>query len=440
MSFTSLFLKIRSNFMYLPTLYGVVAFIIAILSIKLEAIIMKQKAIQHIIPSVLFTDIGVARTILSTISASLLTITTITFSTILVVLTTYLSNFSPRTLQNFITNHSTQRVLGMFVGGFVYSIVLLLILEDAGPDTRYIVPSFAITISIICLFVFVFFIHHVTSWIQVSNLIYNITQSTSKRIEKDLSDLNDVKEDSPWDDWESEEIKHIIPQPIYMNKVGYIQFIDINGIINQANRDDSIIRIERNINDFVDEETVILSMWSKKDANSFMDYEKFITIGSKQSPFHNIELGMSKIVEIAVRALSPAVNDPNTAINCIDNLGRILVKLCKKHLPKSYFNDQYRNLRVIFEQPTYSDYLYKSFSQILRYGVQDVTILLAIIKALTSIAESAPQSRKIIWGFAQFVIEGINKEELLSLDRNYLNKRLKRLATTTGYPKDFKPL
>lgn len=440
MSFTNIFLKIRSNFMYLPTLYGIVAFLMALLSIKLEVIFMKQRALQHIIPSALFTDISLARTILSTISASLLTITTITFSTILVVLTTYLSNFSPRTLQNFITNHSTQRVLGTFVGGFVYSIVLLLVLEDAGPGTRYIVPSLAIAISIVCLFVFVFFIHHVTSWIQVSNLIYNITQSTTKRIENDLFDLKDVNEDPPWDDWEGEEIKHINPQPIFLDKVGYIQLIDINGIIEQAYQDDCIIRVERNINDFVDEETVVLSIWGKKEETSLMDYEKFITIGSKQSPFPNIELGMTKIVEIAVRALSPAINDPNTAINCIDNLGRILIKLSKKHLPKSYFNDKNRNLRVIFDQPTYSDYLYKSFSQILSYGVHDVTILLAVFRVLTSIADSSQHSRKTIWDFAQFVVERINKGELLSLDRQYLNKQLKRLANATGHSKEYQSL
>jgi len=440
MSFTNLFLKIRSNFMYLPTLYGIVAFLMALLSIKLEAIFMKQSALQHIIPSALFTDISLARTILSTISASLLTITTITFSTILVVLTTYLSNFSPRTLQNFITNHSTQRVLGTFVGGFVYSIVLLLVLEDTGSGTRYIVPSLAITISIVCLFVFVFFIHHVTSWIQVSNLIYNITQSITKRIENDLANLKDVTEDPPWDDWEGEEIKHINPQPFFLDKAGYIQFIDINGIIEQAYQDDCIIRVERNINDFVDEETVVLSIWGKKEESSLMDYEKFITIGSKQSPFPNIELGMTKIVEIAIRALSPAINDPNTAINCIDNLGRILIKLSKKHLPKSYFNDKNRNLRVIFDQPTYSDYLYKSFSQILSYGVHDATILLAVFRVLTSIADSSKHSRKTIWDFAQFVIERINKGELLSLDRQYLNKQLKRLANATGHSKEYQSL
>ncbi|WP_449538703.1 DUF2254 domain-containing protein [Ferdinandcohnia sp. Marseille-Q9671] len=441
MSFTSLFLKIRSNFMYLPTLYGLIALLMALLSIKIEAIIMKNEAIQHFLPDVLFTDIVLARTILSTISASLLTITTITFSTILVVLTTYLSNFSPRTLQNFITNHSTQRVLGVFVGGFVYSIILLLVIEDAGPGNRYIVSSFAILFSIICLFVFVYFIHHVTNWIQVSNLIYNITQSTAKRIEEDLSDLKDVNEDPPWDDWEGEEIKHISPQKFKINQVGYIQFIDIKGLVEQATKDDSIIRIERNINDFIDEQTVVLSVWNTNNNAPLMDYEKFISVASKQSPFNSIELGMTKIVEIAVRALSPAVNDPNTAINCIDNLGRLLIRLSQKHLPKSYFNDQYRNLRVICEQPTFSDYLYQSFSQVFHYGVHDISILLAIIRTLTTIADSStPHLRNAIWDFTEYIVEGIQKEELLSLDRHYLNRHLTKLAVATENKKELKLL
>ncbi|MFS0862799.1 DUF2254 domain-containing protein [Fredinandcohnia sp. 179-A 10B2 NHS] len=440
MSFTSFLLKVRSNFMYLPTLYGGIAFILALLSSKAESTLLKSESVYQLLPGAFLSDISLARTILSTISASLLTITTITFSTILVVLTTYLSNFSPRTLQNFITNHSTQRVLGVFVGGFVYSIVLLLLLEDNGPNTLYIVPSFAILFSIICLFVFVFFIHHVTTWIQVSNLIYNITQSTTARIEEYLEDRKSIHEDPPWDDWESEEIKHISPQKFFTTKTGYIQYIDIPGMVEQASKDDCILRIERNINDYVDEETPILSVWPSSNSKFEGNYDRFITVGTKQAPFHNIEFGMIKIVEIAVRALSPGINDPNTAINCIDNLGRILIKLTKKHLQKSYFNDQNRNLRVIFEQPTFSDYLYKSFSQIRQYGGQDITILKAIIRTLTVVAESSASTRKSIWEFSNYVIEGIHKDNLLSLDRKYLNRELKRLAVITEHSKDFKPL
>ncbi|MFD2043461.1 DUF2254 domain-containing protein [Ornithinibacillus salinisoli] len=441
MAFKNFMFRIRSSFWYLPSVYGLIAAVLAFLSTKLDAFILKFNAIYSAIPSMLFADIDLAQTILSSISASLLTMTTITFSTILVVLTTYLSEFSPRTLQNFIRDHHTQRVLGIFVGGIIYSLLLLLLLRETVEVNQFIVPFFAIIIAIICLIVFVFFIHHVTSWIQVSNLIHNITLDTIKKINNDLKDVENVNKDAPWDDWESEEIKQIKPRPITVKKAGYIQDIDVKGMVGQASKDESIIRIEKRINDYVDPDTPLLSLWTFGDSNVQDNYERFVTIGTKQAAYNDIETGLTKIVEIALRALSPGINDPNTAINCIDNLGKILTKLGKKHLPRSFHNDKQRNLRVIYKQPNFSDYLYQCFYQIRQSGFHDISVLSAGIKALTIIAESnSKEVKEIVWEFTEYIVEGIDKESLLSLDNRYINEKLELLAQATDHRMDFKPL
>ncbi|QOR66611.1 DUF2254 domain-containing protein [Cytobacillus suaedae] len=439
MGLGNLFIRIRRSFWYLPSLYGFIAAVLAIISVKLNTYLAKLELYQ-IVP-ILFTDIDLAQTILSSISASLLTMTTITFSTILVVLTTYLSQFSPRTLQNFITDHSTQRVLGIFVGGFIYSILLLLLLRETDTTTTFIVPAIAIFISIVCLLVFVFFIHHVTGWIQVSNLIHTITLETIDKINKDLKDVKDVQEDPPWEDWESEEIKHIPPKHISLTGSGYIQYIDIEGLVKQATKEDCIIQIEKEVNDYVDEDTPLLSLWFLSTHQVKGNYDKYFIIGSEQAAVNDIEFGLTKIVEIGLRALSPGINDPNTAINCIDNLGKILTKLGSKHLPKSYHNDDNRNLRVIYKKPDFSDYLYKCFFQIRQYGFSDISVLTAGIKALTLIAESnSKHIKELVWEFSEYIIEGIDANMLLSLDRRYINEQLKALAKATGHKIEYKAI
>ena len=441
MNFKSFLIRIRKSFWYLPSLYGFIAAILAILSTKLNVYIVNQEALFSIFPRVLFTDINLAQIILSSISASLLTMTTITFSTILVVLTTYLSEFSPRTLQNFITDHKTRSVLGIFVGGFIYSILLLLLLRETTTTTLFIVPAIAIFISITCLIVFVFFIHHVTNWIQVSNLIHTITLETIEKINKDLKDRKDVLEDAPWDDWESDEIKHITPTEYSINNAGYIQYIDIEGLVNQATKDDIIIRIEKQVNDYVDHDTPLLSFWTLSPHKIEGDYYKFFVIGSEQAAVNDIEFGLTKIVEIGLRALSTGINDPNTAINCIENLGKILTKLGNKHIPNSYHNDDERNLRVIYNKPDFSDFLYQCFFQIRQAGFSDISVLSAGIKALTLVAQSNPKHiKEIVWEFAEYIIEGIDQDSLLSLDKRYVNKLLEALANTTGHGKDFEAI
>ncbi|WP_280771471.1 DUF2254 domain-containing protein [Salipaludibacillus daqingensis] len=432
--------KIRSSFWTIPSIYALIAVVLSFVSVAIDPYILSHQKIYNMIPSILFIDIELARTILSSISASLLTMTTITFSTILVVLTTFLSEFSPRTLQNFITNPSTQRVLGIFVGGFIYSILLLLLLKPTEQLSLFFVPSLAVFLAIICLMVFVFFIHHTSNWIQVSNLIHNISISATQKIDEQLSNEDEVHEDAPWEDWESEEIKNKPVHKIFSHKTGYIRKINIQGLIKQAAKDDVIIRVERQMGEYVNFETTLLSIWKLNHQHSKIHYEKYISIGKKKAPIDDIEFDLTKLVEIALRSLSPGINDPYTAINCIDNLGRILDKLGKKYLPKAYHHDKNRNLRVLWDRPDFRYYLYKCFYQITYHGFKDISVLLAITKSLTIIAHNNSTRRKeVIWELTEYIIEGINRETLLSLDRKYLNEQLVSLATATGHNKRFKP-
>lgn len=442
MSITAILKNIRSSFWAIPFIYALFAVILSLLSISLDNYIINHQEILDLIPPILLVDIDLTRTILSSISTSLLTMTTITFSMILVVLTTFLSEFSPRTLQNFIKNPSTQRVLGIFVGGFIYSILLLLLLRPTESTTEFFVPSLAVFLAIICLLVFVFFIHHISSWIQVSNLIHNISISALQKIDRQLVNENEVHEDAPWEDWESEEIKNKSPHQVHTHKTGYINKVNVQGLIKQAKKDDCIVRIERQMGDYVNSETSLLSIWTiNHHSSSIRNYEKYVSVSKKKNPIEDIEFDLTKLVEIALRALSTGINDPYTAINCIDNLGRVLSKLGKKYLPQSFHNDKNKNLRVIWERPDYHHYLYRSFYQITNNSFNNPSVLLAITKALTSIANNnSSKIKEIVWELSEYIIEGISQESLLSLDRRYINDQLVSLAKSTGHSNDFKPL
>lgn len=177
------FKRIRSSFWFIPTFYGVGAFLAAIITLIIDRTIIQGSAM--VLPYFFFASYETSVTILSTLVSSMLTMTTITFSTIMVVLTTYLSNFSPRTLQNFITDRITKRVLGIFVGGIIYFIILLLLIEQSSQeDVVYLAPVFAVIYAIVCVAYFVFFIHHVSNWILVGNLIQHITTNTLTTIDR----------------------------------------------------------------------------------------------------------------------------------------------------------------------------------------------------------------------------------------------------------------
>ncbi|MBM7603646.1 putative membrane protein [Metabacillus crassostreae] len=428
MSFKQIIIRIRNSFWYLPTVYGVLAFILAILSMLLDRYLI-QNSYYKVIPDVFLSDMDLAQTILSSLSTSLLTMTTITFSSILVVLTTYLSQFSPRTLQNFITDHHTQRVLGIFIGGFIYTVILLLLVRKNDISTLFIVPTLAIIVSIICLGMFVFFIHHVTTWIKVSNLIFNITSKTISSIHKHFVDEQEFIKISPWEDWEYEEINTIQPFQLKSKRSGYIEYIELEKIILQATRDNVIVRIEQSLGKYVDEDTTIFSIWYLKDVKLASKFLSFITISTDQEPVQDVNFGLQKLVEIALRAVSPGINDPYTAINSINHLAKILSLLGKKHLETPFHFDNYHQLRVIFEKPTFDDYLYETFYQIRHYAKEDVSVMASILKALAFICEgNSKYIKKSVWEFSFYISEGLNQEKWLSKDRDFLNKMLRKIA------------
>ncbi|MEW4285126.1 DUF2254 domain-containing protein [Priestia koreensis] len=432
--------SIRENFWYVPTVYGICAFILALLTVRLDYFMTSNDTMKKLVPKIILSDADVAQSVLSAISSSLLTITTITFSSILVVLTTFLSNFSPRTVQNFITDHSTQRVLGSFVGGFIYSVILLVMLRETKEKTSFITPTFAIIMTIICLAVFVFFVHHTSEWIQVGNLISNIAVGTVQAVHKNFEQKDTIHDRLSLSDEELTEVMKGTRLDIPAAKSGYIDFLDEQGLLLLAAERNWLIRLTKRQPDYVDEHSPLFQLWGSSSSEEKLKEElsHYVSIGPQRAPYRDMEFGLRKLSEIALRAISPAINDPNTAINAIEQIGNILTSLGKRYLPKPYRYDTNGHLRLITQQPIFRDYLYLSFYQIRHYGREDISVIRAIIKTLTLIAESNEHEiKETVWEFAEFIIEGIEYNVLLSLDLRYLNDLLLQLAKACDHAGEF---
>jgi uncharacterized membrane protein len=377
------------------------------------------------IPSVFFTDKDLAHTILSAISTSLLTMTTITFSSVLVVQTTFLGQFSPRTLQHFNTESKIQQVLGTFIGGYIYSLVLLIQVRDNELSNTFIVPSFAIIVAFICIGMFVFVIHHVTDWIKVGNLISNITRETLSSVEKNRieeSNLNVAQE------YRGLDLKDMKSIKIKSKKQGYIQFADLKKMVDFAARSNIIIKLEKIPGNYIDVDTPFLTVLSEQNSIDEKQILSFLFITPDQESVQDVSLGIQKLAEIALRAIAPGKNDPETAINCIEQLSQILTKIANTHSSEQYYRDGQNNVRVMLEKPSFTDYLYQSFYQIRHYGKADVSVMASIIKALALIAETNEKSIKdLVWEFSDYIMEGLKREEWLQMDKKFLHVHLDRL-------------
>ena len=262
--------RIKANFWITPSLYGIVAFVLATISTFLDRYLTAHKHWLKLVPSVFLTDKELAHTILSSVSNSLLTMTTITFSSVLVVLTTSVGQFSPRTIQNFNTDAKTQRVLGTFIGGYGYVLVLLIQVQSNQVSNTFIVPSLAILVAFICLGMFVFLIHHVINWIKVGNLISNIAKKTmltieERQLEQQKSPQSKNEEQLNFDSENTLQIKS--------NKQGYIHYIELKHLTTLASKYNVIVKLEKAPGEYVEEDTPLLSVIHHDQS---LEHEKFL--------------------------------------------------------------------------------------------------------------------------------------------------------------------
>jgi uncharacterized membrane protein len=425
-------LRIRESIWLLPGIYSIFAFLLAVIVIYID----HYELAEGVVPSFLMTNVELAQTILGSISAALLTMTTITFSTIMVVLTTYSSQFSPRTLNNFVEDPVTMRVLGIFMGGFVYSILSLLFMSESWYESSVISATVGVLIAFICLAFFAYFIHNVATSIQVSKLIREITDGALNSIrrqervlESEFVNVIDDRKDAGFSYQNIKDVK--------CKGYGYVQLFDFEGLASYASERELGIEANFLIGDFLTEESIAFRVHHEDEIEDNLEdtLNQFLKLGKERSSIQDPEFALQKIVEVALRAISPAINDPNTARNCVLHLGMALADLSRIRANGRYVAhyDADKQPRIIRKQKRTKDILYLSFYQIVHYGKQDFSILLALIDSFLLIGKNADDTVKnMIWEIYIYTLEKFNSEELKELDKIYLNEKKSELSTLLG--------
>lgn len=431
----------RAKIYYIPVMYSIYALIISAAVLLLER--YYQPYLLNILPGMFFTPFEITKTILSTIAGSLLSIVTISFSIIMVVLTTYSSQFSPRIIQDFLKSKLTLRVLGIFIGGFVYSIITLMYLNNE-VQTVFLSAAVGVIIVIFCIIYFVMFINHVAESIQVNLLIDTLATEILElvdNVKKFNESHENIKNDPP------DNLEKILDEKelsIYSDKVGYISDMNDLKLSKFADENNVVIKAERMIGDYVTSSSKVFTIYfdvddvekEKLEEGFFKKCLDFILIGKERNKSKDIEFGLQKLTEIALRAISPGINDPNTAIFCIKQAGMVLDKIAKADIESTYYYNEDGELTLVFEDVSFDYLLYKTFYQLRYYSMRDVSVAASIIEALIIIAEGNEKEIKdITWEFGNYIVKGFDEEILEELDKKYMNKKIEELAVMTDKSK-----
>ncbi|UOR10360.1 DUF2254 domain-containing protein [Halobacillus amylolyticus] len=417
---------IRDSFWFLPTIYSILAIICVSLVTMVDLWIIPK--VQENIPAILLMNTSAAQTLYGSLITSILTMTTISFSTIMVVLTTYSTQFSPRTLQDFMKSRITQHVLGVFSFGFIFVIINLLLMGSE-QSKELISPFVTVIVSIVCLAFFILFVHHSSRFVQVNNLIGTIRSSTSKVIKRTYEAM-EYYTFSDWNEQVIKESKKKRKKIIYARESGYVQTVRIPALIEWASKKDILIEADFFVGSYIQKGMPVFYCWSDtRDEAGLEGCHDYLLIGNERTDLQDIEFSLQKLVEIAVKAISPALNDPHTAVNCINRIGSLLAELGSVYKPNRYYADGDQELRFIMEPMAYEEYLYKSFYQIRIYGSKDISVMNGVLEALYKVAAVNDYSIKEgVWRFGVYMMKAVHTEQLDELDFKHFKHHAEKLA------------
>jgi uncharacterized membrane protein len=344
------------------------------------------------VPTILFpsrSDPGVAQVILSSIATSTMTVVSIVFAILLMTLTLASMQFSPRIIVSFSRDRVTQWTLGIFLGTFCYCMAAL-------PAARSMPTPFApvgtvvgaMLLGVACVGWLLFFIHHISHAISVNFIVDRIAAETEAIIDETMPNPR-----RPWTPDAPGVISSIEWDSTILSKEsGYIRFVDATQIFELARRYRVKIEVLRRVGHFVPEGVPLIRV-ARSDRLPTAAGDEFrgtFDLGPSRTLQQDVEFGVLQIVDIALRAISPAVNDPSTAINCIDQLSRILIRVAAHEPPEPHYYDPPGVFRLTLRWIGFEGLLDSAFEQIRLYAQADMAVSLRLLRALADIAATTP--------------------------------------------------
>jgi uncharacterized membrane protein len=335
-----------------------------------------------------------ARAVLATIAASIITVVGIVFSITIVALTLASTQFGPRMLRNFVRDPGTQVALGTFVASFSYA-TIALVSVGGGPHGDF-VPHLSITVTFMLTLadvaVLIFFLNHIASMIQLPVVIANIAGTLDKEIVA-LDRSGELEVEAAHGPSHEELLARFAEfgAPIRTPRSGYLQVIRHDWLLKIATKADAIIQLPYRPGHFVVAGQVIARVWPPEAAESVAVRLALGHItGAYRTLPQDISFGFDQLVEIGLRALSPAVNDTFTGMTCVDWIGDGLCRISTSWRPHRIRRDAEGNIRVIAFQPDFERLVERTFDTIRQAAVGMPAIMIRQLEALAKIMEQTP--------------------------------------------------
>ena len=384
--------RLRASFWFTPALIVLASLALGALLVEFD--VRREADLASWSPRLFGAGAEGSRAMLSAIATSMVTVAGVVFSITIVTLSLTATQYSPRVLRNFMRDGPTQAVLGVFVGIFAYCLVVLRTIR--GGDEGGFIPSVAVVAgmayALIGIAVLIYFIHHVALSIQAASIVDRIASDTEAAV--DLLFPQELGEAPPAEDKASVDLP-VAWAAVAAQRSGYVQSVDAAGLLRLASEADRVLRLCTGIGAYVSEGDTLLEVSGAAPAQAEeAALRACLALGRQRTVEQDVAFGLEQLVDIALRALSPGVNDPSTARMCVRAIGTLLGRLGSRAMPAP-FRFAGGRLRVIAPAPDFAELAGRMLRPIVRYGAQDPDVLGSVIGALeTAMARSRHPERR----------------------------------------------
>jgi uncharacterized membrane protein len=395
--------EIRSSYWFVPALMAGGSIVLAILMVAIDN--AYQDEVVEVLGFLWTGGPEGARGLLETVAGSMITVAGVTFSITMVAFSQASSQFGPRLLRSFMSDVGNQIVLGTFVSTFIYSIMVLRTVRAGDSEfVPYVSVTLTIVFALASLGVLLYFIHHAAQMMQADYVVAAVAGDLFLTIDRLFPDRkgqepheNGADETHPCLSDENPDE----PDALKLCSNGYLQAVDEDGLLALAHENDLCLKILIRPGHFVTNGSTAAYIYPQGRAGEEIKLKmvKSFIVGRQRTHTQDIEFAIEQLVEVAVRSLSSGINDPITAITCIDWLGAALIHLDRKKISSPYRRDRNGALRLIMEKPfSYKGMIEASFNLIRQNGRNSIAIRLRLLETLARALEQIedPIAREVL--------------------------------------------
>jgi uncharacterized membrane protein len=394
--------NLKATLWFEPSLLVLAAIMLSIITLALDARIATR---QSTLSTWLFGGTpDAAQALLAIIAGTLVTSVSIAFSITIVAIQLASTQFSPRVLRTTLTDdRGNHIVLGMYIATFVYALLILRQTRDANPPETGFVPALSITVvlglALLCLGLLIYFIHHISELLQVAFIINRVHDETITETERLYPSAQPTTTlDAPPIAALVQEVRRGAPTSfVYSHHAGFLRSIDHPTLFEATGGVAAWLWVRPCVGEYIPRGSVLIE-WpagTELDATRHDQIQSAFVLDRERSLFQDPLFGIRQLADIALKALSPAINDPTTAEYCLSNLGDVLGRLVTCPFPSTEHRGPDGQTRYFLSAPTWDQFVDTAFSQIRRQAADDVHVTSYLLGVLHALARSTPPGPRI---------------------------------------------